>query len=295
MKKFNLAIIFFLFHWISFGQTDEITRLKQWGKVILSQRPDSIRLTDNKKFLTVFDSLIHTQKANISLFDSIKNFSILTTKDSTLQVLTWIFPYDNQTYRFYGYLRYLNKVDSTWEVQKLTDKHLNIQEIESKTLSPEQWFGALYYQLIEQDSCYTLLGWNGYNQQQNIKVIDVLWFDKNNQPKFGKPIFTYPEEKEQEMPSKKRVVLIYANDASITLRYEKVWRKETIKTASLYNPYQTKKTLQNLIFFNRLNPINPMFEGDRRYYYPTTEVIDGYKPMHGKWIFQENMIIFPNQ
>ncbi len=259
MKKFGLVIVLLLFYGFSFTQTHEIEQLNQWGKVILSRKSDSIRLSADENFTNL--------------------------------LITRIFPYDNQTYQFYGYLRYLNNTDSTWHVQKLTDKHLSITEAEQQTLSPDQWFGALYYQLIEQDSCYTLLGWNGYNQQQNLKVIEVLWFDKNQKPKFGKPIF---EITKKNIAPKKRVILTYANDASIALRYDTVWRQEMVQTSSLYATVKYQKKLQPLIFFNHLDPINSMFEGDRRYYYPTTEVIDGYKPLNGKWIFQEDMTIFPN-
>jgi hypothetical protein len=55
------------------------------------------------------------------------------------------------------------------------------------------------------------------------------------------------------------------------------------------------KIRQDLIVFNKLDPIQPMFEGDFRYYVPLSETLQGFYFENGKWLFQDEVIILSEQ
>jgi len=275
------------------AQDSTLQELKEQGRIILSREPDSARLPVQAEFRTGLDSLLRANQDSLLRLDSISNLSVLYAPDSSLRVITWMFPYDNGAYQFYGFLHYKSG-NNWWKLMELKDEHKSIKEPQKKRLSPGKWYGALYYDMIVHDSLITLLGWNGYHRQKKEKVIEILWFDENQQPVFGKQVF--PEYRSNYKENVSRVIFQYANDATMALRYAEVLREiEEPRQNRMMGGTRTRQIRQNLLIFNKLEPIQPMFEGDFKYYVPLSETLLGFLFKDGKWVFQGPVRVLSEQ
>lgn len=268
------------------GQDSTMYHLKKTGEVVLSRQADSIRLPAHQQFKSKVDSLLKATPDTFLVLDSIRNLSVLTNPDSTLRVITWLFPFDNGAYKFYGYVKYFNPVDSTWQLQRLNDRHKEIENPEISGLSTDNWYGALYYDMIVKEDFITLLGWNGYHNELNQKVIDILHYNEEGEPFFGKDVFAGYKD------SVKRVILEYSEDVSITLEHDLILHEVTRPSENAFmDQPRTEKKKQKMIYFNKLDPIQPMFEGDRRYYVPLSEKMHGFYFSNKRWNFIDKLII----
>ena len=150
-------------------------------------------------------------------------------------------------------------------VIELRDNHRNISNPELKSLTNKNWYGALYYEIIPLGrGKYTMLGWNGRDAITTQKIIEVLSLGRKN-AKFGANIFQYADNKKK---TKRRMILEYANDAIVSLKY-----------------YQTKK--EERIVFSHLSPSTPQLEGQPQYYYPDLSY-DSFVKEGRKWHFKTN-------
>ncbi len=294
MRGFKALFFIFIFWGAAQAQEDStLQELQDQGRIILSRERDSARLPAQAAFKSGLDSLLRATKDTLLPLDSLSNLSVLYAPDSSLRVITWMFPFDNGAYRFFGFLHYRAR-SRQWHVVELNDEHKSIKEPQKKRLSPEKWYGALYYEMIVHDSLITLLGWNGYHRQKKEKVIEVLWFDEDKQPVFGKKIF--PEYQSNFDEDVSRVIFQYANEATMALRYVEALREiEEPRQNRMMGGTRTRQVRQNLLIFNKLEPIQPMFEGDFKYYVPLSETLLGFLYEEGKWIFQGPVRILSEQ
>ncbi len=177
-------------------------------------------------------------------FTLLKTVSILKPSDEAFRLFTWNLLLDSGKYMYFGAIQ-MNRADSL-VLYGLYDSSDNIRDAEFKTLDNRHWMGALYYQIHDYTykgkRHYLLFGWDGEDEFVNKKLIDVLYFDENNRPKFGLPIF---EDDEDEYKS--RMIHTFANQAAIICRY---------------NPEE------NTIVFDHLEPFNPLQKGMYQYYVP---------------------------
>lgn len=292
--KFTLSLIITIILGLSIQAQDTAShvkdstmlQLKKAGEVVLSRQPDSSRLQAHADFKLLLDSSLVQNPDSLIALDSIRNLSVLTTPDSSLRLITWLFPFDNGAYKFYGYIQYFSPRDSVWHLKKLADKHKKIKNPEKSALTAKNWYGALYYDMIINENFITLLGWNGYHDQLNQKIIDILHFDTSGNPVFGKKVFSKFRD------SVKRVIIEYAEDASVTLEHDLILHQVRVPSENAFmTSTRTKKVKENMIYFNQLDPIQPMFEGDRRYYVPLSEKMQGFYFDDETWVFRDKLII----
>ena len=96
-----------------------------------------------------------------------------------------------------------------------------------RVLTPKNWWGQLYYNIIQQSTegrnFYTLFGFEAPDGLTRRKIIDVLTFDDLGQPKFGAPIFCfkYDSADEKKPDTLSRFFIEYNRDASTVLNYDK--------------------------------------------------------------------------
>jgi hypothetical protein len=145
----------------------------------------------------------------------------------------------------------------------LNDESDKIRDPEKKSLNATQWYGALYYKIIytkyKRRKTYTLLGWDGNTALSNRKIIDIIMINGKN-VKFGLPVF------QEDKGLKHRILLEYAEDAAVSLRY-----------------YDSIKH----IVFDHLVPPNSTLEGQFEFYGPDFST-DAYMFEKGKWRFIRN-------
>ena len=110
--------------------------------------------------------------------------------DGRFRLLTWNVPHADGGHRYHGLL--LVQERKRRVVHELQDRTRSIEQPERRGLTADQWYGALYYQVIPTRkggrTWYTLLGWKGHSAVETRKVIEVLSF-RGSAPQFGAPLF----------------------------------------------------------------------------------------------------------
>ena len=118
--------------------------------------------------------------------------SVLTSPDGLLRIFTWAVVRDNGEFECFGAIQYYNDREEEYQYSLLNDKSEEIMNREESLLSPENWFGAVYQELIQTShggkTFYTLLGWNGVDNLTERKIIEPVIL-RGGVPQFGAPLF----------------------------------------------------------------------------------------------------------
>ncbi len=139
--------------------------------------------------------------------------------------------------------------------------------LEFKTLSADEWPGALYYRVIPFHSSlsgekrYILLGWDGHDKLTTKKMIEVLSFGKGGRIQFGAPIFASPGR------TKSRVLFEYTSKATMSLKYQED---------------------NDRLVFDHLSPKSPNLKGIYEYYGPDLSY-DAYYAKDGMWRYEADV------
>ncbi len=258
---FKLIVSVFLFFYfdtaISQNNTNKIGDLRILFEKLSFASDDSVRDSLNDKIIRETESYISGNE--IENMKAIKNLSVLISDDGYFEIITWPILYSDNIYRFFGFIKYYDKDFGRYNVEALADKSEEIANPEHQILTPDNWFGAFYYKLIQKkykkDKVYVLLGWDGNNDLTNKKIIDVFYLDENNEPAFGKNIF------ESENGQVNRIIFEY---------------KEGISMSLLYDDKRDK------IIWDHLSPSRPELKGHYEYYGPDL-TFDALYFDKGKW------------
>lgn len=217
----------------------------------LAEELSEVRFNDklldsiNQQLLDAFTKTLNQEGSFDYSFDSLKYLGHLTSNDKLVRVFTWHNERANGTHHHFGFIQYYLKAKKEVLLYPLTDYSDSIVNPEEQSVSNEEWFGATYYELIENKTktytYYTLLGWDGNNLYTNKKVIDVLYFNASGKPRFGKSLFKAGRTKT------KRVIFEYAKMTTMLLHYD---------------------SHLNLIVFDHLAPTSPLYQGNPMFYGP---------------------------
>ncbi len=141
--------------------------------------------------------------------------SQIAPADGSFRLFTWNVPLSDGSFRYEGLL--LTTTPKAHKLYELRDMTGQIARPATVQLTPENWYGAVYYEMVPvkrgQRTYYTLLGWKGQSTTETYKVIDVLTITPSG-PKFGAPLFTGEKQRRQ------RVVHGYTAQAKMLLRWE---------------------------------------------------------------------------
>lgn len=274
MRKIK-HIIFLLIgiHSIIYAQTktnftDNIKKLNKLGKEILLAENNEDKFKTNTLYKSELFELINKANTFEYNFDSLKTISVLKTHN--LKIYNWALPLTDGTFEYFAYLQI--KTDKGFSVIELTDKSEEIKSPENKTLSPKNWYGALYYKLIYNkklgEGTYTLLGWDGNNLLTNKKLIDAVSISGNGMIKFGSPIFKMKNK------TQRRVIFEYSENAVMSLKYH---------------------PKRDQIVFDFLVPSSSKLNGIYEYYGPALNRFDAFTIEKSKWIYEEDIDIELNR
>lgn len=148
-------------------------------------------------------------------FERLQSVSIQYPQDSSFRIFTWQLYVDKDDYRYYGAIQ-MNSPEL--KLYPLIDRSFKIEDEEHAALTPEEWYGSVYYRLMEvegpQGKYYLLFGFDGYSFFRKRKLIDVLSF-QDGQPVFGAPVFVYEGNQR-----KHRVVREYSAEVSTRCNYD---------------------------------------------------------------------------
>lgn len=273
MKTFVLLLLSICIMTQLIGQNNnenEMLLLQKYSDSIRFSRIESQRIVYNDSFkflLTDFLLTIDPMKQDWSAISN--TISVLESEDSKMKLLSWVLVNNKEEFTNHCVVFFKRKINSETNVVWLNERSLAKTDSLYETYPVDMWPSALYYQMYhfkkKRKDYYCVLGLNGKNSFINQKIIDVLWVDKDNELQIGAPVF-YGSEK--DYTPQYRVFFEYADQGSMTLRFEKEMK---------------------LITYTNLVPSNYEKLGSKQYYIPDGR-IDFYQlTKKGKWIKHENL------
>ena len=183
-------------------------KLKTLGDVIISDSSKKDRVESLYKFNSLIEKTLSIENSFDYLFDSVKTLSKIKSPDNRFNIYTWTYFDDQKNYKHFGFIQFKSK-----KILKLIDKSNKINKPSNKILSPSNWFGMFYYNIIKKNQVYILLGWNGYDRYSSKKIIEPMYIDKGEKVFFGKKIFKGKYE------SNYRIIFHYSDLQAIKLNY----------------------------------------------------------------------------
>jgi hypothetical protein len=225
----------------------------------------TVKTEANNAFISTLQEVLQFERSFNYPFDSLKTISIKISSDSKVRIYTWLLKKDNGNYQYFGFVHYKNKSKKRYEIITLNDNSENIRRPENEQLDNNNWYGALYYDIIyikkKGRTYYTLLGWDGNNDISTKKIIDVMYFSGREKIKFGASIF------KKGKTTTKRFIIEYNATSTISVRYEEKEKR---------------------IIFDHLMPMRKDLEGLHEYYIPDG-TYNAMKYTNGKWEFKNDV------
>ena len=272
------------------AQNRELMALHQQRLAELLMRTASAP-TDNERYLASeqavgeLSAALEEEQSEQWKWQLPKVASVLTSPDGLLRIFTWAVVRDNGEFECFGAIQYYNDREEEYQYSLLNDKSEEIMNREESLLTPANWLGAVYQELIQTSHAgktyYTLLGWNGVDNLTERKIIEPVIL-RGGTPQFGAPLF----RRERNL---RRVVLEYRNDAMVSLSYEEQFVEEVerervkVKGTNRYRTVEKRKQhKEKMIIFDEVEPQIQGMEGLFQYYVPSGLEL-AYAFVDGKW------------
>ena len=230
-------------------------------------KTDEEKLKLNDTIQKIFKNMLQLDNSIDYPFDSLKHIGKLQSKDKKVRIITWNLKFSDGTFKYYGFVQYNNLKKDKIITYPLTDKSDSISEPENVVLSYYNWFGALHYQMYEYTekgkNYYILLGWDGNNYYTNKKIIEILSFNNNGKPVFGKSVF------KTDGKLRKRVIFEHSIKTTMSCKYNEA---------------------ADAIVFDHLSPQKKSQTGEYQFYGPDGSY-DGFQLTKGKWLYIPNIYV----
>lgn len=221
---------------------------------------DASKLAINQEILKRFSILWQSPSMKNDMFGGFNRMSVVTSEDKTVKIFTWNTELANFNHLFWGAITVV-KANGELHSELLVDKTEEIKTAERSSLSSKKWYGAIYFDLIENEykkqKYYTLLGFKGNTEFTKLKVVDVMTIAPNGEVKFYSPILN---KGPGYVP---RLVFEYSLQANMMLKYDK---------------------LHKMIVMDNLAPSSAAFKDNFMHYGPDFSY-NGLKFEKGKWVF----------
>jgi hypothetical protein len=153
-------------------------------------------------------------------FEKLQNVSIQYPSDKSFRVITFQTFINRNEFKYFGYVQY-NQTKSKFFILK--DQSAALLTAENEVLSPDKWFGCVYYKLKEFKSQegikYLLFGFNAKDDYEKVKLCDVLTL-KGNKISFGAPVFVTKPQEHKKQTITKRLIQIYSSEAAMRFNYD---------------------------------------------------------------------------
>jgi hypothetical protein len=154
-------------------------------------------------------------------FDSLNTCSRLYSPDSAFRIITWHLQIDEEQVKQRGVIQ-MRTTDGSLKIFPLTDKSDGIENHDKQIGDHQNWIGAIYYKIIltryNQNSYYTLIGYDENSIRSNKKLIEVMTF-KDEKPVFGGPYFNVPND-EGKPSFVTRFIMEYKKGSGARLTYD---------------------------------------------------------------------------
>lgn len=241
--------------------------MKSLQYVRINARTDKEKDTANARlFILMKKALLLPGSFNYP-FDSLATIGIVMSPDKQFRLITWDVPKEGCAFGYYGFVQAYNPAKKKYNLFVLEDHSADITTPKTGVFTPDKWLGMIYYKIIKQKDTkfYTLLAWQGYNKMITHKVIDVISFNSQGAPLFGKSVYKKLPASFRGNP--KRVIFEYSAEVTMTLRYDES---------------------KDRILFDHLIPIDDGLKGQYQYYGPSFQ-IDAMEWKNGEWNYMADV------
>ncbi len=228
----------------------------------IAAKTDSLRLANNALLLNYLQNKLKSEDSFQVLFTKVKTISVKNLPKQKARILTWNIEMQDFSQRFFGLIQYKTKT-GIQVIELQSSKNIST-DWEKSTGDAANWLGAMYFDVvpaqISQHNAYLLLGWRGKDRLISQKVIDIIYFEKD-EVKFGLPVFKHGNS------DKYRVVFTYPTNLIFSLKY---------------HPQEKQ------VVFDRFGPPSQAQAGNYAFYTPQL-IFDAYKLVKRKWIFTQDV------
>lgn len=193
-------------------------------------------------FIPRFVTTLKEKNSYLYPFDSLVFISKVNAPDNAFKIFTWELKEPLETHRYYGAIQFNSqdlKMKPLFDYSDTMDYHPQIQ------LSPENWYGALYYNCIVKENTkgekyYTLFGLDKADFVSTRKVLEVMTLGENNEIKFGaEPLIVYYDSMGVLEKKEHRMFLEFYDKATLSLNYNQ--EKELIIYDHVSPPSEKQK------------------------------------------------------
>ncbi len=243
---------------------DQIAEINRYMTDAAELTDDTAKIEANDMALELIRDMMNEPDAFEYNYDSLEHITMIESDDDMVRIFTWNLMYNNMRHDFFGFIQFENE-DDEYYFYELRDKTSNAPDADSDYESPDEWYGALYYEMIEKKHrntpVYTLLGWKGQDAMVQQKVIETLEFNRRDEPDFGGRRIKVVREKMD------RAIFRYSSQAQMILRFNEK---------------------NDIIVCDHLSPGNPKFKGQYEYYGPDYSY-DAFEWNGKRWIIKSNI------
>lgn len=199
------------------------------------------------------------------------SIAVVVPADLKFRLINWAIPLNHGKYAYRLLMQYHDATSTN--LISLSDQSA-VVATEKVIHHGDQWFGALYYKVIEKKHrrkvIYTLLGWNRSAEGFQTKLAEPVTFDaQQNLPTFGARIFP---------GGASRYLVKYSAKASLSMRYST--QSLTVRLG-IFN--RLKTITEEMVVFDRVTSNDVRFKTDPRFSYPAGNIFDALFWEKGRW------------
>ena len=270
MRKFTLLFFSFFALQNLHSQSADMSAAEDELLVLLDDLRSAGNNQDKKEansnFKTKLKVVLQDKAALNYPFSKLTTVGIINSSDKKMRIINWNVEQDDLSHSYNCFVLYAGARQKKYIVTELLDKSFGMPMHPEGSITSDNWYGALYYQIIPvkkgSKTLYTVLGWDYNTTMSQMKIIDVIYFT-GSVVKLGSPIF------KEGKTTKRRVFFEHSKKAAMSLKYEED---------------------RNRIIFNQLAPESPALAKLRSFYVPSF-VFDAFILEGSKWIFKEDVIV----
>jgi hypothetical protein len=226
MKNFLLFLFLISLSFCSFANdTDTTLFVESEGKMggliedVLTNKNRDIREEASLELQSNLETTLNLTGSYNYSFSNLRGVSIQQPEDKSFRIFTWQLYLDENHYQYRGFIQ-----TKEGKVYKLKDNSDDMRTVEFSVLKPENWYGALYYNIVpfnhQGQKMYMLFGYDAIDFYNKRKLLEVLYFDDAGKPKFGKDVIEIKDAFARKRKVK-RFLLEYSSSVNVTLNYSK--------------------------------------------------------------------------
>ena len=242
-------------------------QLSQLLHNLRSAENDAERDMHNISFHSALKEVLSKPEVLTYPFSKLTSISTIQSPDGAFRLFNWNVETDQLTHKHYCFLVKKGRGRIKNKVFEFKEDKITIPPNPSTMLTPNRWYGALYYKIVPVKkggkTLYTVLGFNGNTRSSNKKILEVFWF-RGNSLKLGFPLF---EEDERSSDLKRRIFFEYSEKATVSVKFIPDIGK---------------------IVFSHLSPESEKLKGMYEFYVPDL-TFDAYYWKDGIWKYQKDI------